>query len=91
MNTAIDYKAKELVDKFREEIYRGILSSANIDPAREKARNEKAKQCALICVDEILKLNTWVDEDYQRDNPKLIDIEDTEEFWQKVKEKIQSL
>jgi len=74
-------KAKELYDKYEK-----IILDANAD-----SWGIESKQCALICVDEILKLNTWVDENYQRDNPKLIDIEDTEEFWQQVKQEIESL
>lgn len=47
-------KAKELIGKFRQEIYRGILTPANVDLVREQARNERAKQCALVAVEEVL-------------------------------------
>lgn len=73
--SAEEEKAKELIDKYL---------------TFKWATYPRAKNCALICVDEILKLNTWVDALYQRDNPTFADEEDTEEYWQKVKEIIQS-
>ena len=82
-------KAEELVDKFRKEIYKGVITSADFNPARDKARNVKAAQCALIAVDEIIYvIRTFV----KRKNKSLIPkpIWEVLDFWIKVKEEINS-
>ena len=56
-------KAKELVDRFR-------IGDRNM--------KSKAKQCALICVDEML-----------REIPKRFDSE--ERYWERVKQEIEKL
>ena len=66
-------KAKELVDKF-----------LNLKNKGAKVRNldvYQIKQCALICVDEIMKASEVFD-DYRRSET---------EFWQGVKEEIKKL
>ena len=62
-------KAKELVDRFRKPIK--LETQTPIDP------QEAAKQCTLICVDEIIKENAsnWEDVSY----------------WQNVKQEIKRL
>lgn len=61
-------KANELVDKYTEVIYPII----NI---------EKAKQCALIAVDELISIKLlW----YQKDTKEL-------NYWQEVKQEIENL
>lgn len=68
-------KAKELVERFKE------YSHFYIDPDLEvKELEENAKQCALICVDEIL-------ENLSNINLRLHQIT----FWEEVKQEIQSL
>jgi hypothetical protein len=73
MNTTIDDKAIKLVEKFEKAIDPnfGILKKRNVVV--------KAKQCALICVDEII---SFISEDPYYNGF---------DFWPKVKEKIQSL
>ena len=65
-------KAKELVDKFRNE-FNWVEKDHDVDLYRD------TKQCALIAVDEILKI-TWVD--------KFLSVED---YWQQVKHEIEKL
>ena len=64
-------KAKELVDRF----YFSKIST-------NRFRNEEAKQCALICVDEMLKneVNTTM---YPNDS--IMD------YWEEVKQEIEKL
>lgn len=45
-NTTVELKAKELIEKFRNELSGALYSPHN---------DVSAKQCALICVDEIIK------------------------------------
>lgn len=42
--------AEELVQAFRSEIYKGVITTADMNFAREAARDNKAAQCALISV-----------------------------------------
>ena len=68
MNKEIEEKAKELIEK--------LLLFQPLIPDYD--REGQAKQCALICVDEIiqaLKYHTW-------QNNKLI------EYWKQVKQEI---
>ena len=69
-------KAKELVEKYKE---------FTEDNHAERYCN--AKQCAIICVDEILNSNPSYD-DYGGDGWKIID---NTEYWQEVKNEIQKL
>jgi len=68
-------EAKELVEKFYK-IIKGQLIYPN------KTVNYKAKQCALICVDEILKEYKFL---------KLHQIKGKYEYWQEVKQEIHKL
>ena len=47
---------------------------------------QQYKEAARICVEQILKLNTWCDVNHKDALP-----EDTKEFWLEVKEKINML
>lgn len=72
-------KAKELVDKF--------LYTEN--EYKEYADYTQAKQCALIAVDEILKVTApTIDrfEPYYQELPS----EMTQEYWQEVKQEIEN-
>lgn len=61
-------KAEQLVDKFlpmtRGEIYHGMMTNSR----------EDAKECALICVDEII--------------PILMDADLDSSYWDKIKEEL---
>lgn len=81
MNTTIDDKARRLV-----------LSFTQFTGERHEVSSEDAKQCALICVDEILKESNYIA------RPSLAEKEwmkaeliERQQYWQKVKEKIQQL
>lgn len=74
-------KANEILDKY--------WLMDNIIPQLSK---ENAKQCALICVDEILELNiVWYDEKLVKDYPKNYKNDQTIEFWNEVKQEIEKL
>lgn len=53
-------KAKELVDRYKRHAYSG---GNNDFISGEQSELHHAKQCALICVDEILKYLHSIDED----------------------------
>jgi hypothetical protein len=67
-----ELKARELVGKFRPHV-RGLITSEH---------REYAKQCALICCDEILKLDVW-DSPHNAEQGLL--------FYESVKEAIQNI
>jgi len=70
-------KAMELMDKFYDvEIYADYGASASID----------AKECALICVDEILKSNIELFGQMDNDDSWYDD-----SYWQEVKQEIDKL
>ena len=74
-------KAKELVNQFLEKI---PFADKNVYEDWKKEMNDKAKQCALIAVDEILNLNLGLsncDENNWH----------TEKFYEKVKQEIELL
>ncbi len=89
-------KASELVfDKFLEEVYamrtnkEKTASWAILTP--EEANNI-AKQCALICVDEILKSNNEITKMYNSNNLIDSDIDaQVLSYWNEVKEEINKL
>ncbi len=56
MKNKAEEKSKELVEKLRTEIYRGLIFTDDFNPARDRAHTEKAKQCALIAVHEIMNI-----------------------------------
>ena len=80
-------KAKELIEKFYEKIYWSTV-------AKPIVKKEVAKQCAIICVDEILKVDplspspmTWETttvETYKDWEQKAYD------YWQRVKTEIEN-
>jgi len=76
-------KAKELVDEFYE--YSGDESTFDdvlaVLRICEKERRERAKQCALICVDEIIEII----DGYANDNWQL------RKYWKEVKQEIGKL
>ena len=58
-------KAKELVDRYcRTKLDNGIIG----------IYQPLAKQCALICVDELIKNATWKDESYYKEVKQEINI-----------------
>lgn len=64
-------KAKELVDKFMDYVVPTF--------------QEFAKECALICVDEIIATNMLIDEDVYVETKSYLG------FWQEVKKEINLL
>ena len=71
-------KAKELHDKYYYEIWN------NVSFDDESEVYESAKQCALLCVDLIIRCNP-------HSNPFNTDVYSTMEFWIKVKQEIEKL
>lgn len=53
MITAKEY-ATELVDSIKKEIYWGVITTADFNPERERARINKAKVIALMLVDRMV-------------------------------------
>jgi len=70
-------KAKELVEKFRKE-YEWVEKDFTIDLYRD------SKQCALICVDEVIKT-------YTNKNATYWLLEEEVDYWQQVKTEIEKL
>ena len=67
-------KAKELVERFRWQITYGLDDHLN-------GLEEEARECALICVDEILKENERINKGGAFPTPLT-------EFWEEVKQEI---
>lgn len=83
MNEAKE-KAKELVEKFRKAIKSKVVCDNN--------PKFGAKQCALICVDEIIEANPYEYNDKHYLNPYHSDqYEPNTIFWQQVKTEIEKL
>ena len=70
-------KAKELVAKMKDQFFM----------ERDNVKVLKAKQCALICVDEIYKLNQLKVGRYEGER----DIEMYYSYWEDVKQEIEKL
>lgn len=79
MNT--EDKVKELIDKFSEYSHSEWNEDSGYD---EESRIENAKQCAIICVDEILDVLGEAGV-YSFADPKV------SEYWKEVKDKINQL
>ena len=73
-------KAKELVDEFEDLLGHSDLNVCHTGDL-DKETTITAKQCALICVDEIIK--------QLRD--LMVDVPNTIESWREVKQEIQKL
>ncbi len=71
----VAYKAKELKNKFTQFVRSG-------DPEDWQQDSRLAKQCALICVDEILLAIDW--HDHETPNKEI-------QYWNDVKEFINKL
>ena len=70
-------KAKELVAKMKDQFFM----------ERDNVKVLKAKQCALICVDEIYKLNQLKVGRYEGER----DIEMYYSYWEDVKQEIEKI
>lgn len=81
-------KAIELISKFQE-----IETDNTIDGGYTfyKVDYEAAIKCAIVAVQEITELATWVDPNLVRDYPKEYDQEDTYEFWVEVYKELEKL
>jgi hypothetical protein len=71
-------KANELVDKFWKENTKGILFTDDFNPEREQRLLDKAKNLALIAVNEIIKAGKDVDEF-------------ADSYWYQIKQEIEKL
>jgi len=78
-------KAEELVIK----MYQPLPASKEAEKGKEHLyynQYNAAKQCALIAVDELIKLDVFdCNEDWSNEDG------DTREYWQEVKQEIQAL
>ena len=72
-------KAKELVDTFKPNAYRGACEEND-----ELMELYHSKQCALKAVDEIILANP-------HSNPLNTDVYSTMSYWQEVKQEIEKL
>ncbi len=76
-------KAQELVSLFRSKIYEGVITNADVNPQREKARDEKAKSVAILHCDQLLN---EIDERFQG----FLDW-DVKAYYERVKKQIELL
>lgn len=81
-------KSIELISKFQE-----IETDNTIDGGYTfyKIDYEAAIKCAIVAVQEITELATWVDPNLVRDYPKEYSQEDTYEFWNEVYKELEKL
>ena len=84
-------KAKELCIKFTKHCSAGYLS-----PNRDKSENveilsDNAKQCALICVDEIIEFINKFQDNACCCEYDILETYLTIEHWQEVKQEIEKL
>ena len=86
-------KAKELVDRFNNVIR--PMSKRNTIKINIHMHPEHAKQCALTCVDEILKANEKISlkdlSQTMETNDILSQLTDNAMYWQEVKQEINKL
>ena len=73
-------KAKDLVNRFFIEVDSYYVEDIVSQP--------KAKQCALVCVDEIELYREQIEDEYNED---LYHAYGVEEYWQEVKQEINKL
>lgn len=80
-------KAEELVEKFKFETKKSeIINDLLLGDISVIFKHYKAKQCALIAVDEIIKLDVFdCNEDWSNEDG------DTREYWQETKQEIENL
>lgn len=71
-------KANELIEKY-----------APIMPNEDW--KEKAKQCAIIAVDEIIKINPTIETRVNKNNCSWLERKSNIEYWQEVKQEIENL
>jgi CTP:phosphocholine cytidylyltransferase-like protein len=77
-------KAEELVEKYYVTIYYTIHQQQKGEECTFLVVNEKAKQCALIAVDNIILANPY-------SNPFNTDVYSTMDYWIEVKKEIETL
>ena len=77
-------KARELVNQFLEKI---PFADTNVYKDWKKEMNDKAKQCALIAVDEVLENVNYFFTELEKDGlPNKFD--DEIEYWNEIKKEI---
>ena len=60
-------KARELVDKYSDNIRVKFQEYAGSHYTEIELSEDEAKQCALICVDELIKNAAWKNESYYKE------------------------
>jgi len=83
-----ELKAKEIYKKYIDAIYIDASLDDTVESANKKITQHHldCKQCALICVDEIMKYN-----DIYAENQHLTNWGNYQKYWQEVKEHINKL
>ena len=85
-------KAKELVDKFKEHCESDWFSARYSEyKSVEEVILLEAKQCALICVEEIIKENLLLVEDKMIEFVSLCKLVERNNYWKKVKQEIEKI
>ena len=83
-------KAKELIEKFMPYMYCYMGSGMLSNDYNEKVAIDNAKKCALITVDEIIKVCPYLDSSNRVDLNELdAPIEQYVSFWEEVQIEIQ--
>jgi len=84
-------KAAELVDKFYQTTPNEYFVNEPIGIKGRYKSWEQAKQCALIAVDEILKLDNPNTYNYLTEGKENLIVELADNYWQNVKKEIENL
>jgi hypothetical protein len=78
-------KAKELVNKFKSNVYKKAFANSDFMYDRYYGLDDDmAKQCALIAVDKISKCTKYEKQKFENDRF-------SEDYWQEVKKEIEAL
>ena len=78
-------KAKELVESYEMYAYSNTSHNSELF---YKILRQNAKQCAIICVDEIIKANPIVPLEFMLESEAL---DAAREYWQQIKKEIELL
>lgn len=72
-------KAKQLIQKFRTEIYSGVITTADGNPKRDAQRDDVARRTAIVCANEIIS-------EIEND----IELTGLTEYWKEVKKELEN-
>jgi hypothetical protein len=91
-------KAVELVEKFKNKLLEGLVFTDDFNPELERKWFNRAKECAIICVNEIIELfeisfgyTGVMYDDFETGMITMNDKTLPETYWQSVKTEIQNL